>query len=229
MKLSPRLEYIASFVKKDSYIADIGTDHAYIPIYLIRNSICSRVIATDVRTGPLLRAEKNIRLYGLKDRIDTRKGYGLSPVEKNEIDGAILAGMGGYLICDIIDNDKDKADKINYFIIQPMQAPEAVRFYLYENGYRICDEMLVKENDKIYQIMYAEHGEDKIDDEIYLEIGKKLISNKDPLLGELVESKIWSTNKVIDKIEDKNSDNASKRINECKVRLKKYEDVLKCL
>lgn len=229
MKLSSRLQCIADRIDKNTYIADIGTDHAYIPIYLIRRGICSRVIGTDVRTGPLNRAERNVRLYGLQDRIELRKGYGLSPVAYGEIDCAVMAGMGGFLLCDILEKEKEKAQKIEKFIIQPVQAPEAIREYLYINDYRIYDEVLVKEKGKIYQIMTVGHGTEYIDDSLYFEIGKKLIDRKDPLLTELIEGKIDELTKVIHKIGNEDTENALNRLEECKYSIKRLEEVLKCL
>jgi tRNA (adenine22-N1)-methyltransferase len=229
MKISPRLECTAKLVKKGSFPADIGTDHAYIPIYLITEGVCDRAIATDVRLGPLERAEKNIRLYGLKDRIFIRQGSGLSPVNRGEIDCAIISGMGGYLICDIMENGKAIADSIDYFILQPIQAPEVLREYLYNNNYKIIDEKLAEEDAKIYQVMTVEHGNDTVEDEIYFEIGKKLIENNDPFLVEFINKKIDDVKKVMLKINDRDSENAQLRLQECALRLKKYEEVLRCV
>jgi len=229
MKLSPRLQCIAEKVNPGSYIADIGTDHAYLPIYLIENGICIRAIATDVRRGPLDRAWENIKANGLLNKIELRLGYGLSPIGRDEVDCAVLAGMGGYLICNILDEGRRKAESIKYFIIQPVQAPEVVREYLYKNKYTIYDEQLVKEKDKIYEIIAAAHGEDSLIDPIYCEIGRKLIEKKDPLLPEFISLKIEELKKVIGKIGRENSANARTRLAECKAKLKSYEGVLKCL
>lgn len=229
MKISPRLECTANLIIKGTYPADIGTDHAYIPIYLIKMGICDKAIAADIRKGPLLRAEKNIKLYGLQDRISIRQGSGLSPICIGEVDCAVMAGMGGYLICDILEKDKKKADSIGYFVFQPIQAPEVLRKYLYSNNYRIVDEKLAKEDDKIYQIIAAEHGDDQVEDEVYFEIGKKLITNRDPLAAELLIKKILEIKKVLNKIDARDSQNAKLRLEECRYKLKRYEEVLRWL
>ncbi|KPU44085.1 tRNA (adenine(22)-N(1))-methyltransferase [Oxobacter pfennigii] len=229
MRLSPRLLRIAQMVEKNSYIADIGTDHAYLPICLIKNGICEKAIGTDVRTGPIERAERNVRKYMLDDKIILRKGDGLKPIGIGEVDCAVISGMGGYLICDIFTEGEEIARSIKSFIIQPIQAPEALREYFYKNGYKILDEALVKENDKIYQVMKAVHGEDSVDDTIYYEIGKKLIDKKDPLLKEFINMKIDEIHKVKEKVGEPDTLNAQKKIGECDIKLAKLREVLKCL
>jgi Predicted SAM-dependent methyltransferase len=229
MNLNLRLKCVADRIRRGSYPADIGTDHAYIPIYLIKNEICGRVIATDIRRGPLLKAEKNILEYGIKDRILLAQGPGLTPVLNHDIDCAILAGMGGRVIRDILEDGKSKAGMVDYFVIQPVQYPEVVREYLYNNNYSIQEDRLIKENGRIYQVMTAVHGTDIIDDCIFFEFGKKLIENKDPLLHEYIEKKISELKKVIEKTGIENSDNAGRKFEECTERLKKFEEVLRCL
>jgi len=98
MELKGRLKLIADLTPKCNIVCDIGTDHAYIPIYLVMNKKCQRALACDVRKGPIGFAEKNIAEYGLSQYISTRIGYGLEPLEDNEVDVVVIAGMGGLLI-----------------------------------------------------------------------------------------------------------------------------------
>src|SRR5690554_6508909 len=95
MNLSPRLQIIANHVPKDSICGDIGTDHAYVPIYLIQNNICNGIIATDINRGPLEIAKEQIEAAGYKDQIETRLGNGLKPIKPGEVDCVVIAGMGG--------------------------------------------------------------------------------------------------------------------------------------
>lgn len=229
MHLTRRLQCIANKVKKGSYVADIGTDHAYIPIYLVLNGICKRAIATDIKDGPLEHARKNVYSYGLMNDIKLKKGQGLLPVMDDDIDCAILSGMGGYLICNIINSQKCKAEKVNYFIIQPMQFSEKVRQFLYNSGYHIFDEELVEEDNKIYEVISADHGIEKIDDNIYFEIGKSLIYKNDPLLPKFINGKIKEAEKIIRNIELNGSEISKKRSDECRNKLVKYKEILKCL
>lgn len=229
MKLTERLQLSADKIRAGSFPADIGTDHAYVPIYLVKNGICKKAVATDIRKGPLERAVKNVDMYGLSNSIIIKQGYGLSPVYDEDVDCAILAGMGGYLVCSILDKGREKAEVMDYFVIQPMQFADEVRKYLYHNGYTISDESLVREGSKIYQIMVAEHGWEKIDDEIYFEVGRKLIEKKDPLLMDYIESRINEIKSVILKIRNCDSENALYRMEECQKKLKRYEEVKRCL
>jgi tRNA (adenine22-N1)-methyltransferase len=229
MKLTERLQLTASKIKRGSFPADIGTDHAYIPIYLVENGICKKVVATDVRKGPIERARKNVRLCGFAESILIKQGYGLSPIAEDDVDCAILAGMGGHLICSILEKGRDKANQIDYFVIQPMQFASIVRKYLYYNGYAIYDESLAKEGAKIYQVLSVEHGCDKIDDDIYFEIGKKLIEKKDPLLMDYIEYSMDQIRDIILKLEGCDSENSILRLKECSDKLKKYEEVRRWL
>ncbi|HBM81324.1 MAG: class I SAM-dependent methyltransferase [Clostridiales bacterium] len=229
MRLTPRLLCTASKIKKGSRPVDVGTDHAYLPIYLVENGICSRIIASDLRYGPLKKAQKNIELFNLKDKIDLRQGFGLSPIRAGEADCAVIAGMGGLLICKILSDGIDKADDMSYFVIQPMQEVPEVRKYFYSSGYTIYDEELVKERDKIYQVISAKQGLEIIDDKIYYEIGKKLIEKRDPLLNEFISGKIIKIEKIIKKIEKIKTLNVQDKIFYCRTKISRYEEVLRCL
>lgn len=214
MELKGRLKLIADLTPKCNIVCDIGTDHAYIPIYLVMNKKCQRALACDVRKGPIGFAEKNIAEYGLSQYISTRIGYGLEPLEDNEVDVVVIAGMGGLLIKEILEKGFGKAKRANALIIQPMNAIELVRRWLCENGFDIFDERLAKEEeDRIYTAMAVKWtGEVKIKDEVYYYIGEKLFENKDPLLPELIKKKIGQMDKIILEMEKMNDKNSKKTI-----------------
>lgn len=223
MDLSPRLQCIASFVKKDARVVDVGTDHGYIPVYLVENNISKKIIAADINEGPLNKAKRLIRLKGYEDYIITRLGNGLEILNPKEVDTAIIAGMGGLLITEIINSAKDMIKNIDTFILQPMVASDLVRKFLYENNFEIVNEKLVKEDEKIYEIIVAQHGKDNIEKEIYLEIGKCLINNKDELLYDFIKMKICEVEKILDKMEGK----FSKKVEIRRKYLLKRKDGLK--
>lgn len=218
MRLTCRLQAIADYVNQGSVVADIGTDHGYIPVYLVANNICDRVIATDVNRGPLNNAESYINKKGFNDIIETRLGDGLCPLNTYEVDTAIMAGMGGLLVIEILEKSRDVANSIENFIIQPMVASDELRKYLYSKGYSISDERLAKEGDKLYEIIYAKHGSDTIEKDIYYEIGKKLIENKDKYLIEFVQRKISKIEEILNNLKDKESINGRKRYEELKAK-----------
>lgn len=229
MKLTPRLQTIADLVPKKSVVADIGTDHAYLPVYLIENSIANRVIAADINVGPLNNAEKTIKSYKLESCIETRLGSGLEPIKPNEIDTAIIAGMGGLLIIDILRQSKDVVDTIDTLILQPMVAQDEVRKWLHESNFRIDDERLAKEGNKLYEIIVVSKGEMDIQDSIYYEVGRKLIDNKDPYICELIDAKLKKYSEILKNVEEQNTLKAKEKLLECEVKIKKLKEVKECL
>lgn len=229
MKLTPRLQTIANHVPQNTICGDIGTDHAYIPIYIVENKISDRVIATDINKGPLAIANKQIKLAGLENEIETRLGNGLQPIQPYEVETIVIAGMGGLLIKDILNTTKHVTKSIKTFILQPMIAQRELREYLIENNFKIINEDLAQENQRIYEIIIAIQGKQKIKKDIYLDIGKPLIKNKHPLLSSLINLKKNELLKIIHQCEGKNSANAEDRIRECNNKLKDLKEVEKCL
>lgn len=229
MKLSPRLKTIANNVLNCKTCCDIGTDHGYIPIYLIKKNIANRAIATDINIGPLRMAKKQIEYLGLENKIQIRLGAGLEPIQANEVDTAIIAGMGGLLIRDIIESSKITAKSISNFVLQPMIAQAELRKYLIDNDFIIVDEDLAQEGKRIYEIIIVKHGTQKIENNIYMDIGKPLIDKKHPLLPSLINLKKNELIKIINLCKGKNSRNAELRIKECNNKLLALKEVEKCL
>ncbi|WIF94779.1 tRNA (adenine(22)-N(1))-methyltransferase [Caminicella sporogenes] len=229
MKLSPRLQTIADLVPKDTVVGDIGTDHGYIPVYLVQNKITNKVIATDINEGPLDNAKKTIEMYNLSEFIETRLGSGLKPFKCNEIQTAIIAGMGGLLIGKILEESFDIAKTIDTLILQPMVAQDELRKWLMENGFNITYEKLARENEKMYEILVVTKGKMNMEDKIYFEVGKKLIENKDPLLKDFIDMKIKKYNQILKMVERENSINAKSKMAECREKIKKFEELKRCL
>ena len=155
MALSLRLKLIASLVPKGARVCDIGTDHALLPIYLIENNIAEFVIATDIRPLPLENAKKNVTASGVSG-IELRLCDGLSAVKKSEVDTVIIAGIGGEVISGIISRaELIRNQPYPLLILQPTTSAEALRRYLYENGFEIKTETALKENGKLYSVITA--------------------------------------------------------------------------
>lgn len=182
MKLSKRLQTIADFVKKGAVVADIGTDHAHIPIYLIKNNIISKAYACDINAGPLEKAKENINYYGVKN-IELRLSNGLEKLKTDEADTFIIAGMGGELITDILERGRRFFESKRKFILSPHTKIDEVRKYLLSNGFEITKEDMCIDEGKFYTVMEAKYTENK---EMYSEAeflyGKYLIENKHPVL-----------------------------------------------
>ena len=182
MKLSKRLQTIADFVKKGAVVADIGTDHAHIPIYLIKNNIISKAYACDINKGPLEKAKENINYYGVKN-IELRLSNGLEKLKTDEADTVIIAGMGGELITDILEKGRRFFESKRKFILSPHTKIDEVRKFLLSNGFEITKEDMCIDEGKFYTVMEAKYTENK---EMYSEAeflyGKYLIENKHPVL-----------------------------------------------
>lgn len=151
--LSKRLEAVAGLIKRDGALADVGTDHGYIPIAMVLRGHAEKAIAMDLRTGPLERAREHITAYGLEDRIETRLSDGVSALAENEADSIVVAGMGGELVIHILETGKAVCKSAKELILQPQSEIDEVRKYLRENGYRIVDEDMVEEDQKYYPMM----------------------------------------------------------------------------
>ena len=183
MKLSKRLQTIADFVKKNSVVADIGTDHAHIPIYLIENNIIDKAYACDINKGPLEKAKENIENFGVSENIVLRLSNGLDKMSNKEVNTIIIAGMGGELIIDILNRGKAFFDKKNTFILSPHTKTDEVRDYLIRKGFKILKEDMCIDEGKFYTVMEVRYTENTvIYSEAELLYGKYLIENKHPVL-----------------------------------------------
>ena len=152
-----RLDLILSLLKPGCRIADIGCDHAYIPINAVSSGAASFAYASDVRRGPLSRAEKNVVSAGLSERIVLKLADGLDGAEKYDPDTIIIAGMGGELIAEIIERAPFvKTDKIT-LILQPMTAQDKLRAYLLSSGFEIRRECIAKEAERLYQVIVCSY------------------------------------------------------------------------
>ncbi|MGN1033891.1 MAG: tRNA (adenine(22)-N(1))-methyltransferase [Intestinibacter sp.] len=205
MKLTDRLLKIASLVDKDKKIADIGTDHGYIPVYLLTKNIINYAILGDINKGPLENAKKEVVKNNLSDKVDLRLGSGIEVLRPNEVDQIIIAGMGGILINDILKANEPVAHSAEKLILQPMQSPEELRKFLYQNGYEILDEYLVREDHRLYEIIVCKYQglNPREINSIYYEVGEKLVEKNDPLLEDFIKNKIRINENILKKLEGK--------------------------
>lgn len=153
--LSKRLSAVADLVKKDSVIADIGTDHGYIPVYLYKAGVIKGAVAADVNEKPLSSCEALVMQEELSAVIKTRLSNGLDHILPDEYDTVIIAGMGGELIADILSR-ADVRDK--HIIVNPMTHPETARKYLYDNGFDINNDIIVKDGRHYYSVFDARYA-----------------------------------------------------------------------
>ena len=200
--LTPRLRMIASLVPECESLCDIGTDHAYVAIYLAKKGIAKKIIAADIKKGPLMQAEKNIALFEVRDKVETRLSNGFEKISDGEVECAIIAGMGGETIAEILENEKG----CKYFVLQMQTAHKHLREYLSSHGYVICDEAVCKEDRKMYTAMLVMRGEGQNLTETEKEIGPVLIGKKPPLFYDYVRYRLYEIDAILKNMKDNKSE-----------------------
>lgn len=171
-KLKERLYTVSTLVPFGSRVADIGTDHGHLPIYLIQQGISPFCIACDIKEKPLTSAIANIQKVGV-DKIETRLGAGLEPISPDEVDCITIAGMGGEVIASILADCRWAKNQRYTLILQPMTSADALRRFLCENGFSIESETACEENRKVYTIIKARFsGDCFVPDEAFCRVGR---------------------------------------------------------
>ena len=153
MDLSKRLQAVASLVQRGTTAADIGTDHAYVPVHLVRSKAVPRAIAMDINEGPLLRAKETVRSFGLEDVIEIRLSDGLEKLRPGEAGCIIIAGMGGPLTIRILERHPEVTRSASRLVLQPQSEIRQVRAWLFRQGMTIIREDMVLEDGKYYPMM----------------------------------------------------------------------------
>ncbi len=232
--LTDRMKCVASMVTEGNMVADIGCDHAYVSIYLMQQSIAKKVIAMDVRKGPLEIALKNVNKYGFNHEIETRLSDGLAKLKEKEVDTIIIAGMGGILISDILDVGKHILEQGVELILQPQSDIHIVREKLHELGYSIVLEDMLIDMDKYYTVIKAnklnkDNGSDiSYDKLIFYKYGKYLLDNKSDILHKYLLKEQDAYNRVLSSLNNNTSSKAMDRYREIEEELKYIKEAL-CL
>lgn len=151
--LSPRLRALAKLIPPGQRVADLGTDHAALPIYLVETGVASYVVATEKTPGPYQVARNRVMARGLSRQIAVRLGDGLAAIEEGEIDVLVLAGMGAKTIIEILEKEPAKVEKVNRILAQPMTGAERLRAWIRKRDYLLLDEDIVREGRRLYEIL----------------------------------------------------------------------------
>ncbi|MDO5381791.1 MAG: class I SAM-dependent methyltransferase [Eubacteriales bacterium] len=229
VRISDRLKAVADYVKKGARVADIGTDHGYLPIYLVVNDIADYAYACDVRKGPLSRASNHISLYGADEKVKVILADGFGGVEKGQADTFTICGMGGKLMQSIITNGLDRLSPGDNLILSPQSEIRDFREFLYTTGFDITDETILKEDGKYYFVMNCVYlpdnrnlwDENASDDNIsgknvsecILRYGQYLPSRRDEILKEYLMKELESLESIEKKLKNnRGSQSAEKRL-----------------
>lgn len=190
LSLDGRLAKAAELVRENSVVADVGTDHAFLPISLILSGKTRFAVASDVNRGPLERARADAEKYGVTDRMHFALSDGLEgfDAEKYGVTDVVICGMGGELIEKIVRaSDYTRKSGVR-LVLQPMTFAPELRLFLVSNGYNILDEGLCTAAGRIYTVISAEYdGKEREYSSVELLLGKKNIENRDKLLAEYAE------------------------------------------
>ncbi len=225
MELAKRLAVLALQVPAGSVVADIGTDHAYLPVYLVEKGICHGVIATDLNPGPFRSAVSKVEERGLGSKIDLRLGYGLKVLQPGEADVLVLAGIGGNTIREILAASPEVLKTVQKLVLQPMADPGDLRTWLASNGWRISDEHLLQEDGRIYVVVAAEPGREKTEDSCLLELGPRLLEKKDPLMDVYLQGIVEKYERALNGLAAARSGAARERAGALKARLERIKEV----
>ena len=214
MELSKRLRAVADLVTAGYQVADIGTDHAYIPIFLTETGKTDYAVAMDVNKGPLRKAQENICAYKMEEQIETRLSDGFSALKVQEVQSAVIAGMGGNLVIRILEEGHDVVSCLKECILQPQSEPDKVRAFLLQEGFFFIEEDMVEEDGKYYPMMKVRPPKksgkkDGIKSEMWndvqLQYGKLLLEKRHPVLKRYLEREIRIRTDILKSIEKKDS------------------------
>ena len=213
MRLSKRIYAIRDQVEKGESAADIGTDHGYVPMLLMRDGISPYVIMSDISEGSLAKARETFSITGISmPETAFRVGDGLETIEKSEVDDVIIAGLGGFTIIDILDADTEKSRSFHKLILQPRKYSGNLRYYLYTHGWDIKKETLAEEGKFVCEILTAEYsGEERREppypeEDIRWKYPAEMAKASPELAAKRIEWKIGSIREQLDNLSRSESD-----------------------
>ena len=201
-RLSNRLKAVASFVEKGAIVADIGSDHAYLPCFLIKTGKVQKAIAGEVAKGPYESAMYNVSREGLVNAVTVRLADGLLAIEdSDQVDTVTIAGMGGSLIATILENGKARLKNVKRIIAQPNIHSRVIREWAVSNDWKVMDEQIMKEDGKIYEIIVLMRGTSTYD-ELELLLGPFLYVERNAVFREKWERELVEWRRVLRSLED---------------------------
>lgn len=248
MKISSRLQQIADRLPEGCRLADIGSDHALLPVSAVLSGRVSFAVAGEVSDGPFDAARRQVAEAGEGHRISVRKGNGLEVITAGEVDTITIAGMGGALIVSILSAGEDKLVGVKRLVLQPNVAEELVRRYLLERGWFLSEEVILEEDGKIYEILTADAypdaaqlneelyrertlpgGDTKLTKELLLELGPRLTAAPNDVFFRKWESELRKLDRIRESIATSSLESSREKEEEVGRLYAQLEEVLTCL
>lgn len=226
MKLSTRLQHVANTITPGFRVADIGTDHGYVPIYLMENQLATHVIAMDINTGPLTRAETHIKEAHLEACIETRLSSGFSALRENEADIAVIAGMGGELMKSILENGSHVTGSLRELVLSPHSEIDIVRKFLHTIGFKIIKEEMLMDEGKFYTIIKAVKGADRPYTDTEYRYGALLMEKKDEVLWNFLKRRKRKILDILARLRAEQTENAKAREEQLYKELMEINEIL---
>jgi tRNA (adenine22-N1)-methyltransferase len=211
MELSIRLRAIADMVSENCVMADVGTDHAHLPVFLVRNKKATHAIAMDIAKGPLKNAQAFIRQNHMEDKIETRLSDGVEKLQAGEVDTVVIAGMGGPLIRKIVQAGERLWDDITHWILSPQSELPQTRSFLYQSGFRVEAEEVVYDMGKYYVVWDVVRGEAGEASELDLWFGERLLKQKHPVLKQYILQREKVLQRILENLQEADSEQAKEK------------------
>lgn len=227
MELSKRLQAVADLVSEGQIVADVGTDHGYIPIYLLETKKCEKAIAMDINKGPLLRAKEHIAEHGLNQKIQVKLSDGVKALSAGECDCVVVAGMGGALAVKIMEEGREIFRSLREFVLQPQSELAKVRQYLWENEYCVIAEDMVLEDGKFYPMMKVKSGSSNPYTQVELRYGRELLMQRHPILKIFLEKEMQTKEMIRGNLESESGEHIENRKRELQEELLLVKEALK--
>ncbi|MHA0855811.1 tRNA (adenine(22)-N(1))-methyltransferase [Paenibacillus sp. CMAA1364] len=252
MKLSKRLQYIMEQMPEGSTFADIGSDHAMLPVAAIKSNKVLRAVAGEVNAGPRDAALRQVASAGLQDQISVRLGDGLDVIAPGEVEVITIAGMGGALIASILEQGIDKLEGVTMLILQPNVGEEIVRRWLLDHHFVLLSEHIMEEDRKVYEILtavpeesdatlltnsevYQEYdiahvdGSVKVTKEIQIRMGPWLIKENNMIFRTKWLSELDKLNRVVRSLGTSTLSSSQDKIKNFQQEMNQIKEVLACL
>lgn len=224
MNIGARLEAVASLIDKGAILADIGTDHAYLPTYLIEKNIITKALACDIAAGPCEAARQTVAMHGLKKQIEVRLGGGLTVLEPGEAESIAICGMGASTIIMIFEESPEVLASAKQLVLQPMAGAPTLRKWLGEHGWEIKEEKLVDDAPHFYEIISARKGEVKNYTLAEQYLGPKLSASKPELFSKHLARQCESCERLLENMGKSEKAKASAKYQETFALLKLLEE-----